>query len=159
MAVKVIKFDRCDVTLESPESLSIISTAMHCIEQNFHYMEFACQKYNSEDILTGEYVYKLGQNVLNKIIVDLDSANDEFIIELLEPVAPIREMNGETIHKSMVQVEVVTEGIAEDNDADFIGHKKVQDLRACGQYELGGVNSYYKKLGILDGIVFYYREL
>ena len=151
MVKKVIEFDRCDVTQESVETLDIISTAMHCIEQNFYSMEFTVQKYEDGKIQS-EYTYKPSNSILKAIVVDLDSANDEFILELTQPIT-VQVFDGIARQLDYLQVEVVTEGIAEDNDHDFMRGEIPSD------YKLGEVNSYYRTLGTLDGLNFYYREL
>ena len=56
-------------------------------------------------------------------------------------------------------MEVVTKEFAQDNDNDFIGSIKLDELIENKDYELGGTNSYYKTLGTVDGTTFYYREL
>lgn len=150
MAKKVIEYDVCDITQETVETLDIISTAMHCIEQNFYNMEFTVQKYE-DGIIQSEDIYKPINSVLNEVVVDLDSANDEFILKLEKPIT-VQVFDGIARQLDYLQVEVVTEGTAEDNDRDFL-RGEVEN------YKLGEVNSYYKPLGTLDGYIFYYREL
>ncbi len=151
MVYKRIEFDRCDITQESAEALDTISTAMHCIEQNFYNMEFTVQKYEN-NLLKETYPYKLGNQLLKVIVVDLDNVNDEFYIHLLHPVTQ-QVFDGICKQSDTLNIEVVTMHVAEENDKEFLSGNVVNT------YELGGVNSYYKRLGTLNDVDFYYREL
>lgn len=151
MVKRIIEFDTCDITQESTSTLNRISTAMKCIEQNFYNMEFTVQKYEN-NLLKETYPYKLGNQLLETIVMDLDNANDEFYIYLLHPVTQ-QVFDGICKQNDVLNVEVVPMNVAEANDKDFLSGNVVN------QYELGGVNSYYKKLGEIDGTEFYYREL
>ena len=151
MVKKQIEFDVCDITQESTSTLNRISKAMKCIEQNFYNMEFTVQKFEN-NFLKEEYPYKLGNQLLKSIAVNLDQANDEFYINLEHPVTT-QVFDGMVKQDDYLYIEVVPMDVAEANDKDFLSGNVVN------QYELGGVNSYYKKLGEIDGTEFYYREL
>ena len=151
MVKRIIEFNTCDITQESTSTLNRISEAMKCIEQNFYNMEFTVQKFEN-NFLKETYPYKLGNQLLKSIVLDLDNTVDEFYIHLLHPVTT-KVFDGMVKQDDYLYVEVVPMNVAEANDKDFLSGNVVN------QYELGGVNSYYKKLGILDGTEFYYREL
>lgn len=156
MVKKIIEYDICDITQETTESLDIMSLAMHCLEENFYTMEFTVQEYKG-NMLQSEYVFKPLNSILKSIVVDLDTASDEFMLQLDRPIT-VQTFDGVASQRDYINVEVVTEGIAEDNDRDFL-RGEYNELVDKGEYKLGEVNSYYNALGTLDGINFYYREL
>ena len=151
MVYKQIEFDKCDIVQETVKSLETISTAMQCIEQNFYNIEFTVQKFE-DDLLKETHTYKLGNQLLKTITVNLDNANDEFYITLKYPVTQ-QVFDGMCKQSDTLNIEVVTMRVAEENDKEFLSGNVVNT------YELGGVNSYYKRLGTLNGMDFYYREL
>ena len=108
---------------------------MYAIEDN---LDFLCEEYQKQ------FPNEISSAVLNvflgdTITVDMDSANDEFLIE-----------RGD----SYVHLEVVTKQIAEDNDHDFLSDVSSQELKE-NNYEVGDGNySYYTKLSDTD---YYFR--
>ena len=82
----------------------------------------------------------LPSHMYDQILVDLDSANDEFYVGLSEP-------NSE----EDIYLEVVTKEVAESNDRDFISG----NIEALKNYSLAdGVYSYYTKLADTE---YYFR--
>lgn len=164
---KVLEFEHNAVLqYETPKSLKILDEKFQAIDENFYNMEFSCQRFNNENQLQSEYIYKLPKSILDRVIVDLDNASDEFYLELTEEVTTQefeRPLNDtariELVKRKCLYIEVVTEEIAEDNDSDFIGRCKIKELEKDGEYELGSINSYYKVLGTVNGNNYYYREL
>ena len=164
---KVLEFEHNAVLqYETPESLKILDEKFQAIDENFYNIEFSCPRFNNENQLQSEYIYKLPKSILDKAVVDLDNASDEFYLELTEEVTTQefeRPLNDtaciELVKRKCLYIEVVTEEIAEDSDSDFIGHVKIKELEKDGEYELGGINSYYKVLGTVNGNTYYYREL
>jgi hypothetical protein len=102
---------------------------MYAIEDN---LDFLCEEYQRQ------FPNEVSSTVLNifrgdTILVDMDSANDEFLIS-----------KGNT--SLSVCLEVVTKQIAEDNDHDFLSDVSIQELIE-NKYKVGDGNySYYTKL-------------
>ena len=157
---KVVEYENpiCALSTFTNTDFEILDEKFRAIEENFYNIEFYCQQYDENKQLKGGYIYKLPARILDRAVVALDSAIDEFYIELSAPVT-VREENGFRVQGTTLSIEVVTEGIAEDNDSDFIGHGKIQELEDKGEYKLGEVNSYYKVLGKVGNSTYYYREL
>ena len=161
---RVIEFEsQKALQFETEESLQILDEKFQAIEENFYKMEFFVQQFDISKHLSGEYLYKLPTSILKQAVVDLDNASDEFYLELTEPVTQqeFEHEDGliEVVKHSCIIVEVVTEGVAEDNDSEFIGKSKYQALIEAEDYKVGGTNSYYKVLGDVGNMRFYYREL
>ena len=155
---RIIEFETSyTLSYETKLSLEFIGEKFQAIDENFHNIEFSCQQFK-DNKLQGEYTYKLPKSILKSATVNLDSANDEFYIELSAPVT-VRETDGFKVQGITLSIEVVTEGVAEDNDSDFIGASKFKALNEAGDYKVGEVNSYYKKLGTVQSGIYYYREL
>lgn len=164
---KVIEYENsiCASTYTDTD-FKILDEKFQAIDENFYNIEFSCQRFNNENQLQSEYIYKLPKSILDKAVVDLDNAIDEFYLELTEEVTVEefeRPLNNtariELVKRKCLYIEVVTEGIAEDNDSDFIGRVKIKELESEGEYKLGKVNSYYKVLGRVGNNTYYYREL
>lgn len=147
----------CKLSSFSNVDFEILDEKFKVIEDNFHNIKFYCQKYEDKK-LVGGHEYKLPKCILKKATVYLDMALDEFEIELTEPIT-VQTFDGIARQRYELQIEVVTEGIAEDNDRDFIGSIKVKELMDKGEYILGEVNSYYTTLGKIGNSTYYYREL
>lgn len=147
----------CSFSTFTEETYEILDKTFKAIEENFSNMEFYCQKYE-DNSLVGGYTYKLPKSILDKAEVFLDEATDEFYIKLTQPVT-VQVNDGIARQEDTLYVEVVTKEFAQDNDNDFIGSIKLDELIENKDYELGGTNSYYKTLGTVDGTTFYYREL
>lgn len=156
MAKRIIEFDTCDITQESTSTLNRISEAMKCIEQNFYTMEFTVQKFEN-NFLKEEYPYKLGNQLLKSIAINLDQANDEFYLNLEHPVTT-QVFDGMVKQDDYLYIEVVPEDVAVSNDMDFLG-AEYTNLINKGEYTVGGVNSYYKEVGTINNKTYYYREL
>ena len=174
MVKKIIEYESssCDIRYENDVTIERISETMEAIEKYFYNMEFTVQQYK-DNILQGEYIMKSANCNLKSITVDLDTASDEFILGLETPVV-VQEFSNklqdtkdmyvrQDIKRDYLTVEVVVEGIAEDNDMDFLGHSKYNELVSKGEYKLGEINSYYKTLGTIKRTTgestYYYREL
>ena len=164
---RIIEFERDKVLqYETHESLEFLDEKFQAIDENFYNIEFSCQRFNNENQLQSEYIYKLPKSILDKAVVNLDNASDEFFLELTEEVTVQefeRPLNNtariELVKRKCLPIEVVTEGIAEDNDMDFMGRAEYKRLLEAGEYEVGGINSYYKPLGTVNGNTYFYREL
>lgn len=79
-------------------------------------------------------------HMYDQILVDLDSANDEFYVGLSEPSS-----------EEDIYLEVVTKEVAESNDRDFVSG----NIEALENYSLAdGVYSYYTKLADTE---YYFR--
>ena len=154
---RVIEYEVCSVDTHSKEDLQILESTFKAIEKYFHTIDFIVQHYGDSNMLQSEDTVRYSQNILNRVIVDLDTAIDEFIIELSDLVT-VQVFDGKPVMRNIRNIEVVREGIAEDNDMDFLG-LQYNELLTNGEYQLGKVNSYYSFLGNVDGINFYYREL
>lgn len=156
---KVVEYENpiCALSTYSNVDFEILDEKFKVIDENFYNIEFYCQQYEDNQ-LKGGYTYKLPKCILDKAVVYLDSAIDEFYIELTQPVT-VQTNNGIARQENILNIEVVTEGIAEDNDMDFIGHGKYNELINNGEYCLGETNSYYKTLGKVGNSTYYYREL
>lgn len=156
MVQRIIEFDKCDITQESTSTLNRISEAMKCIEQNFYNMEFIVQKFEN-NFLKETHQYKLGNQLLKSIAINLDQANDEFYINLLHPVTT-QVFDGICKQDNYLYVEVVPEEVAVSNDMDFLGGEYIELINK-GEYTVGGVNSYYKTLGTINNKTYYFREM
>jgi hypothetical protein len=156
---KVVEYENsiCALSTYTNTDFKILDEKFRAIEENFYNIEFYCQQFDNNKLIGG-YIYKLPASILDKAVVVLDDAIDEFYIELSAPVT-VREKNGFKVQGTTLNIEVVTEGIAEDNDSDFIGHGKIKELENKGEYKLGETNSYYKVLGRVGNNTYYYREL
>lgn len=157
---KVVEYENpiCALSTYTNTDFEILDEKFRAIEENFYNIEFYCQQHDENKQLKGGYIYKLPARILDRAVVALDSAIDEFYIELSAPVT-VRETDGFKVQGTTLSIEVVTEGVAEDNDSDFIGASKFKALNEAGDYKVGEVNSYYKKLGTVQSGIYYYREL
>ena len=142
---------------ETPISLETLDKKFQAIDENFYNIEFSCQQFKG-NVLTGEYIYKLPKSILDKVVVNLDMASDEFYLDLSNKVV-VREEDENKVFSHDLLIEVVTEEIAKGNDSDFMGISRHKALIKADDYEVGKTNSYYKTLGTVDGTTFYYREL
>ena len=125
--------------------------------ENFYNMEFYCQHYK-ENQRVGGHTYELPITMLDRVEVCLNEAIDEFYLKLVKPVT-VETYDGMARQEDVLHVEVVKEEIAVENDMDFIGHEKYNQLINDGEYCVGRTNSYYKELGTVNGNTYYYREL
>ena len=157
---KVVEYENpiCALSTYSNEDYRLLDEKFKVIEENFYNIEFYCQQYDENKQLKGGYIYKLPLHILDKAVVVLDSAIDEFYLELTQPVTT-QENNGIARQDFSLNIEIVGKDIAEANDSDFIGHGKIKELEDNGEYKLGEVNSYYKVLGTVGNNTYYYREL
>lgn len=154
---RVIEYNVCNPKDETKATLDLLNDKMEVIESFFDSMLFTRQKFEDKQ-LQSEATYTLPITALNKIIVDLDMAIDEFYLELKEPVTT-QVFDGIARQSDTLLVEIVTEEVAVSNDKDFIGALKYRELNNDGEYCVGGINSYYSELGKVNGKTFYYREL
>ena len=142
----------CDIRHESKKTIDRISESMEAIETYFYDMEITAQQFDKDNILQSECVVDISKNSLKSITIHLDYADDEFYMELETPI--LRQMfDKEPKYENSILVEVVTEKVAKSNDKDFLSYEELKD------YEVGGTNSYYKKLGEINGTTYYYREM
>ena len=154
MAKKIFENENplCDIKNESKETIDRISESMEAIETYFHDMEITAQQFDKDNMLQSECVIGISKNSLETITVNLDCANDEFYLGLKTPV--LRQMfDKEPKYEDNILIEVVTEEVAKSNDHDFLSSEELES------YEVGGTNSYYKKLGEVNGTTYYYREM
>ena len=161
---RVIEFESNKaLQYETEATLIVLDEKFQAISENFHKIEFSCQQFNENNYLTSEYIYKLPQCILKQAVVDLDNASDEFYLELTEEVTTQEFKREEgfikTIKRNCLSIEVVTEGVAKDNDSEFIGKSKYKALVEAENYTTGFTNSYYKVLGDVGNNRYYYREL
>ena len=106
---------------------------MYVIEDNLEFLVKTMKEQYPDSEPFPSYIY-------DQILVDLDSANDEFYVGLSEP------NSAEDIY-----LEVVTKEIAESNDRDFVSG----NIEALKNYSLAdGVYSYYTKLADTE---YYFR--
>lgn len=157
MVKKIIEYESpsCDIRYENTETIERISETMEAIEKYFYDMKITAQKFENY-MLQSEYVIDTSRSVLKSITVNLDYASDEFCLELEQPITR-QVFDGIAKQTNIITVEVVTEGIAEDNDHDFLSYEELED------YEVGGTNSYYNTLGTIKRTTgestYYYREM
>ena len=125
---------------EHNEVISNIMEKMYAIADS---LEFLIKNYK-EEFLTEKLIESFPQaknvfpaHAYDQILVDLDSANDEFYIG---------RIGGNP--QEDIYLEVVTKEIAESNDSDF-GATSYEDYNLAD-----GVNSYYTKLADTD---YYFR--
>lgn len=125
---------------EYGQEVGNILSKMYVIADN---LEFLIKNYK-EEFLTEELIKSFPQaknvfpaHAYDQILVDLDSANDEFYIGRIGGNA-----------QEDIYLEVVTKEIAEDNDRDFGATSEE------GYSLADGVNSYYTRLADTD---YYFR--
>ena len=107
---------------------------MYVIEDNLEFLTKELEKQYPESTVFPYFQY-------NRILVDLDSANDEFYIG-----------KEASFRMTDIYLEVVTKEIAEANDRDFLSDKTDEELK---NYSLAdGVYSYYTKLADTE---YYFR--
>lgn len=125
----VFKTENAFCREQDDKTIAEMLKKMYAIEDN---LDFLWDEYQRQ------FPNEVSSTVLNifrgdTILVDMDSANDEFLIS-----------KGDT--SLSVCLEVVTKQIAEDNDHDFLSDVSVQELIE-NKYKVGDGNySYYTKL-------------
>lgn len=134
-------------TKEEQEKLDKTFTA---IETYFDKIVFSTQTF-IKSMLKDEVLYTLPKKELKSITVDTNVAIDEFWLAIRNPII-IRYWDGEPVYSNEINVEVVSEDVAISNDRDF-------GATSEGGYEVGGTESYYRLVGEVDGVKYYYREL
>ena len=156
---KVVEYENpiCALSTFTSTDFEILDEKFKAIEENFYNMEFYCQHYK-ENQRVGGHTYELPITMLDRAEVCLNEAIDEFYLKLVKPVT-VETYDGMARQEDVLHVEVVKEEIAVDNDMDFIGHEKYNQLINDGEYCVGRTNSYYKELGTVNGNTYYYREL
>ena len=106
---------------------------MYAIEDNLEFLTTELEKQYPESTVFPYFQY-------DRILVDLDSANDEFYVG----------RTGSNTRED-IYLEVVTKEIAESNDRDFVSG----NMEALENYSLAdGVYSYYTKLADTE---YYFR--
>ena len=119
---------------EYGENVGNILSKMYAIEDNLEFLIDTLVEQYPQDKVDKYYMY-------SQILVDLDSANDEFYIGRVGSNA-----------QEDIYLEVVTKDIAESNDRDFLSDLSVEELKS---YSLAdGINSYYTKLADTE---YYFR--
>ena len=156
---KVVEYENpiCALSTFTSTDFEILDEKFKAIEENFYNMEFYCQHYK-ENQRVGGHTYELPITMLDRVEVCLNEAIDEFYLKLVKPVT-VETYDGMARQEDVLHVEVVKEEIAVENDMDFIGHEKYNQLINDGEYCVGRTNSYYKELGTVNGNTYYYREL
>ena len=143
---RVIEGNYPPSTKEEKEKLDKTFTA---IETYFDKIIFSTQKF-VKSMLQDEVLYTLPKEELKSIIVDTNSAIDEFYLAVEKPIV-VRYWDGEPVYSNEINIEVVSEDVAISNDRDFENYGD--------DYIVGEANSYYRLVGEVEGTKYYYREL
>ena len=128
-------FDGITNWVEKPELFGEISLKMYQVKHNIRFiLDTLKEQYpNTPEIIEAHDKGEV-EPYLERIVVDLSNASDEFYVESKDG-------------KYIIPIEVVTKEVAEENDRELLSYYSEHLEQDKNDYKLGEVLSDYTRLG------------
>ena len=128
-------FDGITNWVEKPELFGEISLKMYQIKHNIRFiLDTLKEQYPNTPSIIEAHNRGEVEPYIERIVVDLSNASDEFYIESEDK-------------NYIIPIEVVTKEVAEENDKELLNYYSQCSKKDKSEYKLGEVLSDYTKLG------------